>query len=125
MSARMENKSEPRRSKLFSILAMLAAMLALLPHAAYTQTRALRLQFTPADTSIKFTLGDILHTIHGSFDLKRGNVEYDLADGGVRGILLVDATSGQSGNRSRDRVVGGGEHGVEPVARGLDDEATM
>ena len=104
MSARMENKSEPRRSKFFSILAVIpAAMLALLPHAAYTQTRDLKLQFTPADTSIKFTLGDILHTIHGSFDLKRGNVEYDFADGGVRGILLVDATSGQSGNRSRDR----------------------
>jgi polyisoprenoid-binding protein YceI len=100
MNSRAENKSEPRRSKLFSIL---AAVLALLPHAAYTQTRALRLQFTPADTSIKFTLGDILHTIHGSFELKRGNVEYDFADGGVRGILLVDATSGQSGNRSRDR----------------------
>jgi polyisoprenoid-binding protein YceI len=99
----MENKSEPRRSKSFSVLAaLLVAMLALLPHAAYTQTRDLKLQFTPADTSIKFTLGDILHTIHGSFDLKRGNVEYDFADGGVRGILLVDATSGQSGNRSRD-----------------------
>ena len=82
MSARMENKLEPRRSKLLSIL---AAILALLSHAAYTQTRELKLQFTPADTSIKFTLGDILHTIHGSFDLKRGNVEYDFADGGVRG----------------------------------------
>ena len=100
MNTRAENKSEPRRSKLFSIL---AAILAFLPHAAYTQTRELRLQFTPANTSIKFTLGDILHTIHGSFELKRGNVEYDFGDGGVRGILLVDATSGQSGNRSRDR----------------------
>jgi len=104
MNTRAENKSEPRRSKLFSILAgILAAILALLPHAAYSQTRDLKLQFTPADTSIKFTLGDILHTIHGSFELKRGTVEYDFADGGVRGILLVDATSGQSGNRSRDR----------------------
>ena len=70
---------------------------------SHAQSGQIRLQFSPADTSIKFTLGDILHTVHGSFQLKRGEVEYDYAGDAVRGTLVADATSGQSGNRSRDR----------------------
>src|SRR5262249_38254035 len=70
---------------------------------APAQSGQIRLQFSPADTSIKFTLGDILHTVHGSFQLKRGEVEYDSVADAVRGTLVADATSGQSGNRSRDR----------------------
>ena len=70
---------------------------------AHAQSGKIRLQFSPADTSIKFTLGDILHTVHGSFQLKRGEVEYDSVADAVRGTLVADATSGQSGNRSRDR----------------------
>ena len=41
--------------------------------------------------------------MHGSFQLKCGEVEYDYAGDAVRGTLVADATSGQSGNRSRDR----------------------
>ncbi len=67
------------------------------------QIQELTLQFAPTDTRINFTIGDILHTIHGSFRLKRGEVGYGLAAATVRGVLVVDATSGQSGNRSRDR----------------------
>src|SRR5262249_11550663 len=70
---------------------------------APAQSGQIRLQFSPADTSIKFTIGDILHTMHGSFQLKRGEVEYDYVGDAVRGTLVADATSGQSGNRSRDR----------------------
>ena len=70
---------------------------------SHAQAGQIRLQFSPADTSIRFTLGDILHTVHGSFQLKRGEVEYDSVADSVRGTLVADATSGQSGNRSRDR----------------------
>ena len=71
--------------------------------AATAQSQELRLQFDPSKTTIAFTLGDILHTIHGSFQLKSGDVEYKIATKSVSGNLIVDATSGQSGNRSRDR----------------------
>lgn len=67
------------------------------------QTRDLRLEFTPSNTTIAFTLGDVLHTVHGSFILKQGDVEYTLAPAAVHGTLIIDATSGQSGNHSRDR----------------------
>jgi polyisoprenoid-binding protein YceI len=70
---------------------------------ARAQSQDLTLQFAPSGTAIDFTLGDILHTIHGSFKLKRGDVEYNLGTAAVSGALVVDTTSAQSGNRSRDR----------------------
>src|SRR5258708_21699694 len=70
---------------------------------AYAQSTNVVLQFSPAQTKINFTLGDILHTVHGSFGLKRGSVEYDLTSASVGGELVADATSAQSGNRTRDR----------------------
>jgi polyisoprenoid-binding protein YceI len=70
--------------------------------AATAQSQELRLQFDPSKTTIAFTLGDILHTVHGSFQLKSGDVDYQIAAKSVSGNLIVDATSGQSGNHSRD-----------------------
>jgi len=67
------------------------------------QTQTLHLDFTPADTSVKFTIGDTVHTIHGSFRLKQGSVDYSVANAAISGSLTIDATSGQSGNRIRDR----------------------
>lgn len=71
--------------------------------AAGAQSQELRLQFDPSKTTIAFTLGDILHTVHGSFQLKTGDVDYKVGTKSVSGSLIVDATSGQSGNHSRDR----------------------
>ena len=71
--------------------------------AATAQSQELRLHFDPAKATIAFTLGDILHTVHGTFQLKSGDVEYKSDTKSVNGNLVVDATSGQSGNHSRDR----------------------
>jgi polyisoprenoid-binding protein YceI len=71
--------------------------------AATAQSQELRLHFDPAKATIAFTLGDILHTVHGTFQLKSGDVEYKSDTKTVSGNLVVDATSGQSGNHSRDR----------------------
>jgi len=73
-----------------------------LSNKARAQPHELKLEFTSSNTIIVFTLGDILHTVHGSFHLKRGDVEYDIGTGAIHGSLVADATSGQSGNRSRD-----------------------
>jgi len=71
------------------------------------QAQELRLQFSPSTTTIKFTLGDVFHTVHGSFNLKDGDVQYDSATGAVSGRLVADATSGQSGNHIRDHKMHG------------------
>jgi polyisoprenoid-binding protein YceI len=82
---------------------MILVLLLLAPPALRAQSQELTLQFAPSATSITFTLGDLLHTVHGSFNLKNGEVKYDPATGAVSGGLVVDATSGQSRNRIRDR----------------------
>jgi len=83
---------------------MLSAVVLALSYcaAAFAQPQELQLQFDPAKTTIAFTLGDILHTVHGSFQLKQGDVRYHVGTRSIDGTLVVDATSGQSGNHSRD-----------------------
>ena len=53
--------------------------------------------------SRNFTLGDILHTVHGSFNLKRGAIRFDPATNRIRGEILVEAASGNSGSSDRDK----------------------
>jgi len=63
----------------------------------------LALELDPARTEIHFTLGDPLHTIHGTFQLKRGTIRFDPATGKAGGAVIVDVASGDSGGRARDR----------------------
>jgi polyisoprenoid-binding protein YceI len=61
------------------------------------------LQVDPARTSVQFTLGDVLHTVRGTFRLKRGSLQLDSSAGKLTGELVVDAKSGDSGSGMRDR----------------------
>ena len=59
-------------------------------------------QLDPEQSSVKFTLGDVLHTVRGTFKVKRGDLAVG-ADGRVSGQIVVDAASGNSGSGMRDR----------------------
>jgi polyisoprenoid-binding protein YceI len=57
----------------------------------------------PGNTVIRWTLTDVLHTTHGTFKLKSGSIHLDPQSGNLTGLIVVDATSGESGNETRDR----------------------
>jgi polyisoprenoid-binding protein YceI len=61
------------------------------------------LSLDPAQSKVHWTLGSTLHTVHGTFVLKRGMLRFDPATGKASGQIVADATSGESGNDSRDK----------------------
>jgi polyisoprenoid-binding protein YceI len=67
------------------------------------RAQEMTLELDPANTKIDFTLSDVLHTVHGTFALKRGLIHFNPANGSASGLVVVDVKSGQSGNNSRDR----------------------
>lgn len=59
-------------------------------------------QVDPGQSNVTFTLGDVLHTVHGTFKVKHGALQLEPA-GKVTGEIVVDAASGESGSGMRDR----------------------
>ncbi len=57
----------------------------------------------PATTEIDFTLAATLHTVHGTFKLKSGQIQWDSSTGRASGSIVIDATSGNTDNASRDK----------------------
>ena len=61
------------------------------------------LQLTPENTRIEWTLSDVLHAVHGTFELKRGSIQFDPESGTAGGEVVVDTASGASGSGARDK----------------------
>jgi polyisoprenoid-binding protein YceI len=57
----------------------------------------------PSKSTIEFTLGASLHTVHGTFKLKRGEIHFDPAKGTASGAIVVDSLSGETSNEGRDK----------------------
>jgi polyisoprenoid-binding protein YceI len=70
---------------------------------ASAQAQQKTFEIDPAQTKVDFTLDSTLHTVHGSFQLKRGKIQFDSATGQAGGELIVDSASGQSGSDGRDK----------------------
>jgi len=83
-----------------NLFAMSLALLVLSAAPAVAEQAVLELD--PAQTQVNFTLGDVLHTVHGTFKLKHGTVRFDPGTGQAGGLVVVDATSGESGSHARD-----------------------
>lgn len=80
-----------------------ALLLSSLAAATPLEAQTVALRIDPAQTQVEFTLGAVLHTVHGTFRLERGEIRFDPATGSASGELVVDATSAQSGNDARDK----------------------
>jgi polyisoprenoid-binding protein YceI len=88
----------------FSVLFLFGAYAALAATILAPASRAQEstIQIDPAQTKIEFSLGGTMHTVHGTFALKSGSIRFDPSTGKIDGLIIVDATSGDSGNTSRD-----------------------
>jgi polyisoprenoid-binding protein YceI len=69
---------------------------------AQSSSTKVTIHLDPQKTEIHWTLGTTLHTVHGTFRLKGGLVSFDPATGAAEGEVLVDTSTGESGNSSRD-----------------------
>jgi len=85
------------------LASLCAALLGVALSAAAANAQEMVFQLDPAQSHVTFTLGDILHTVHGTFQMRSGSIRFNPATGDASGSLVVDATSGNSGNNGRDR----------------------
>jgi YceI-like domain len=72
------------------------------PDAAEQSSGQTVLSVDAAHSTVHWTLESSVHTVHGTFRVKRGAVSFDGATGKASGEIVVDAASGESGNDSRD-----------------------
>ena len=54
-------------------------------------------------STVEFTLGAVLHTVHGRFTVKSGMVRFDAVTGRASGRIVVDLRSGNTGVKERDQ----------------------
>ena len=80
----------------------LAALSVLVASFSVAAAQDTAFQLDPAQTKVSFTLGDVLHTVHGTFQLKHGELQIEPM-GKISGSIVVDAGSGDSGSGMRDR----------------------
>src|SRR6266446_1693297 len=100
--------SRTRLAKVFSFLVaapLVLAVLSALPQHAAPQppSSEILLGIDPAQSKVHWELGTTLHAVHGTFAFKHGTFHVDSATGKANGEIAVYATSGDSGNDSRDR----------------------
>jgi polyisoprenoid-binding protein YceI len=103
--------TSPRRKPLtFGALAVLGV--ALFFSAAHSPSRLqtasspaateIVLSLDPEQSKVHWSVDSTLHMVHGTFGLKSGTLHFDPETGKAGGEVVVLATSGESGNDSRD-----------------------
>jgi polyisoprenoid-binding protein YceI len=73
------------------------------PQAAPASISEVALTLDPAQCKVHWTVDSSLHLVHGTFNLKSGSVHFNPSSGKAGGEIVVFASSGESGNDSRDQ----------------------
>lgn len=85
------------------LLALCAGDSSLLAAAQQRSAPEIVLTLDPQACAVRWTVDSTLHMVHGTFALKRGRVDFDPQTGEASGEIVVSASSGESGNGSRDK----------------------
>ena len=80
----------------------ITALVILSGQLAAAQNRGMKVVLDPAQTEIRWKLSG-LHSVHGTFKLKTAEFLFNPKTGLAEGEILVDATTGESGNPARDK----------------------
>ena len=88
--------------KINGVFATIAVLVMLGSQWAQAETHSVKVVFDPAQTEIHWKLSG-LHSTRGTFKLKSGEFIFDPSTGVAEGEILVDATTGESGNADRDK----------------------
>lgn len=72
------------------------------PQALQAAPQELAFSLDQSQSKVHYTVDSTLHAVHGTFNLKSGILRVDPATGKAAGEIIVYATSGDSGNSSRD-----------------------
>jgi polyisoprenoid-binding protein YceI len=70
---------------------------------AATPAHNIEIHFDPGSAQIRFKLGSLLRDLRGTFQFKGGAIAIDPDSTLAQGELLVDATTGHTGNAGRDK----------------------
>jgi polyisoprenoid-binding protein YceI len=95
------HRTSDARSRLVFLMLALIVFLAAWSSAAIAQQ--VQVTLDPAQTKINISVHDVHGGVHGSFPMKSGAVSFEPSTGAARGEIVIDATSGDTGNGSRDR----------------------
>jgi polyisoprenoid-binding protein YceI len=80
---------------------LLLAPLLFVPPAVLAQHRVMNVD--PQASTVTFALGDVLHSVAGTFQVESGSVDFDPSSPKISGSVAVAAGSGKSGNDTRDK----------------------
>jgi polyisoprenoid-binding protein YceI len=93
------------RRSLYLLVFIPVLTLALTSTAIAQTPTPLAFHLDPASTNIHWTLNTTIHTVHGTFTLKAGersSFKINPATGDASGLIVIDATSGESSDSARD-----------------------
>src|SRR5262249_34352278 len=86
-----------------SLAVIAAASPRVLAQSAPPEGGELLLKLDPDKSEFHWTLDTTLHTVHGTFKFKSGELRINPSSGVASGEILVPATSAESGNDGRDK----------------------
>lgn len=102
-SARVGQSAATLRRALGTLVLLTLACCAALVCAPGACAQAYVVNLDPAQTKVTFVLDTTLHTVHGTFQLKSGQIHFDAATGKASGTIVLDARSANTDNNSRDK----------------------
>jgi polyisoprenoid-binding protein YceI len=70
---------------------------------ALAQSLPITLQADRAQSTAEITLSATFHTVHGKFQMRRGEIRFEPGTSKITGEIVFDATSGKTGNDGRDQ----------------------